>query len=350
MTGVRRPDHDLLEDKHAVTTALLIAGAALVIVALIDVTWTAVAAGSGAGPLTGRLTRALWAGALAVHRRSSGGTFLATAGVLIVLSVLATWITLVLTGWVLIFSSSEGAVRSASTGVPGSLVDRVYYAGYTILTLGLGDQVPGDGLWQLATVVATGSGLVLVTLSITYLVPVASAVVQRRQLAAQIAGLGSTAHDIVLRGWNGSDFGSLGQNLSMLVPSLHTVRLQHLTYPVLHFFHSQSRHDSAAIHITNLVQAVGLLRYGVDDDVRPDSQTLAAVDDALEQFLTTMDGVHITDNADPVAAASLAPLQHAGIPTDPGTYRSHSHDTERRRRLLASYLHDDGWTEADLDR
>lgn len=331
------------------TVALAFAGAALITMVLIDVTWTTVAAGSGAGPFTKRSSRMLWRAALALHGRTRGHTFLSAAGTLIVATALITWITLLLLGWILIFSSTDGAVRAASTGVPGDLIDRIYFAGYTVLTLGLGDFVPGEGIWQLATVLATGTGLVLVTLSITYLVPVASAVVQRRQLAAQIAGLGHTPHDIVLRGWNGSDFGSLGLSLSLLQSTLHTVRLQHLAYPVLHFFHSQSRHDATAIHIANLVQAVGLLQYGVQDSVSPDSQTLAAVEDGLDQFLATIDGVHITDNAAPIAAASLEPLAQAGIPTDASRYRSHVAGTERRRRLLTSFLHDDGWAEDDLD-
>jgi hypothetical protein len=331
-----------------VTVATVLAGVALVVLVLVDVTWTTVAAGSGAGPFTSRLSRGLWRAALAVHRRRGGGTFLVAAGVAVVVSVLVTWVVVLLVGWVLIFSSSDGAVRAASTGVPGDLIDRIYFAGYTMLTLGLGDQVPGDGLWQLATVLATGTGLVLVTLSITYLVPVASAVVQRRQLAAQIAGLGGTSHNVVLRGWNGTDFGSLGQNLSMLLPSLHTVRLQHLTYPVLHFFHGQSRHDAAAIAITNLTGAIDLLRYGVQDTARPDDQTLAAVEDGIDQFLAAMDGVHITDRADPITVLALQPLEQAGVPTDPSAYQSRVGRSERRRRLLASYLHDDGWTEDDL--
>ncbi|MFP5579136.1 MAG: ion channel [Acidimicrobiia bacterium] len=327
---------------------LALAGAAVIALVLIDVTWTTVAAGSGAGPFTRRSSRMLWRAALAIHRRTRGHTFLSAAGTLIVAAALITWITLLLAGWTLIFSSTDGAVRAASTGVPADSIDRVLYVGYTVLTLGLGNFVPGKGIWQLATVLATGTGLVLVTLSITYLVPVASAVVQRRQLAAQIAGLGGTAHDIVLRGWNGSDFGTLGMSLSMLQSTLHTVRLQHLAYPVLHFFHSQTRHDATAIHIANLVQAVGLLQYGVRDSVSPDSQTLAAVEDGLDQFLSTIDGVHISDDAAPIAAAALEPLEQAGIPVEASTYRSHVADTERRRRLLTSYLHDDGWTEDDL--
>lgn len=331
------------------TVALAAIGAALIAMVLIDVAWTTVAAGSGAGPFTKRSGRMLWRAALAAHGRSRGHTLLTAAGPSIVATALIAWITLLLIGWTLIFCSTDGAVRAASTGDPGDLIDRIYFAGYTLLTLGLGDYVPGDGIWQLATVLTTGSGLVLVTLSITYLVPVASAVVQGRQLAAQIGGLGATAHDIVLRGWNGSDFGCLGQSLSTLLSTLHTVRLQHLAYPVLHFFHSQSRRDATAVHIANLVEAVGLLQYGVEEGARPDSQTLAAVEDGLDEFLATMDGVHITDDADPIGAAALEPLTQAGIPTTPSTYQEHIAGSERRRRLLASYLHDDGWTEDDLN-
>lgn len=330
------------------TALLASAGLVLLLAALVDVVWTTVAAGSGAGPLTSRLSRSLWLVALRLHSRTAAPTVLTAAGVLIVLSVLVTWIASVLVGWLLIFASADGAVRAASSGAAGDLTDRIYFTGYTVFTLGLGDYVPGEGIWQLATVLATGSGLMLVTLSITYLVPVASAVVQRRQLSSQIAGLGRSGHEIVIRGWNGTDFGSLGQNLSMLVPTLHMVRLQHLTYPVLHFFHSQSRLDAAAIRITSLAHAVELLRHGVSERVRPDEQTLGAVEAALDQFLDTLDGVHISDDAEPVPVADLSAVEEAGVPVDRATYQAAQAHSERRRLLLASYLRDDGWSTGDV--
>ena len=63
----------------------LSAGVLLVAVALIDVAWTTVAAGSGAGPVTGRLAGWLWSAAQAVHRRRPSHTRLSVAGVAIVL-------------------------------------------------------------------------------------------------------------------------------------------------------------------------------------------------------------------------------------------------------------------------
>lgn len=226
------------------TTFLVAAGLVVLAMTVVDVVWTTVAAGSGAGPLTGRLSRMLWRAALRVDR-STQVSVLTPAGVLIVVTILGAWIFMILAGWLLVFAASDGAVRHATTGVPGDLLDRILFVGYTVLTLGLGNFVPGEGAWQIATVVATGSGLLLVTLSVTYLIPVASAVVQRRQLAGQISSLGGSSHEIVTNGWNGSDFGSLEQNLSMLLPTLHTLRLQHLSYPVLHVFHTRSKHDAA---------------------------------------------------------------------------------------------------------
>ena len=84
------------------TVVLLSLGALLVFSALVDVAWTTVAAGSGAGPLSGRLGRTLWRGALALHGRRPSGPLLSAAGVAIVLAVLLMWITLVLLGWLLV--------------------------------------------------------------------------------------------------------------------------------------------------------------------------------------------------------------------------------------------------------
>lgn len=85
--------------------ALAVAGSGLVAVALLDLAWTTVAAGSGAGPVIERLAGRCWSAAL------------------------ATWIILVLAGRALLFSATDGAVRSTTTGAPADLTGRVYLAG-----------------------------------------------------------------------------------------------------------------------------------------------------------------------------------------------------------------------------
>ena len=78
----------------------------------------------------------------------------------------------------------------------------------------------------------------------------------------------------------------------------------------------------------------------------PDAQTLAALQNGIDEFLATMEGIHITDDAHPIAPASLEPLDQAGIPTDPSTYRAHVDDNERRITFL--YKLEDGVAEGSF--
>ena len=260
------------------------------------------------------------------------------------LAVLTSWITLALAGWTLVFSAAEGAVRATTSEAPANLVGRLYFTGYTVFTLGNGDYFPGDGAWQLATVLAVATGLVLVTLSITYLVPVVSAVALRRQLATYIASLGGTPHEIIVRSWDGSGFGGLTQHLMSLTPLFHTSRQQHLAYPVLHYFHSQNRESAAAPNVANLSQALHLLRHAVTPEVRPDAATLDPLDRAIGGFLGTV-GTAYLSAAQPVPLAELAPLRDAGVPvTTDAEYEATAADSDGRRKLLASLLVDDGWS------
>ena len=326
------------------SAVLAAAGAVVIALTLLDMLWTTMAAGSGAGPLIGRLADGAWRLALRRHRRRPSHGFLAVAGVSTVLVVFAAWIVLVLAGWTLVFGHADGAVRSSTTSAPGDLVDRLYFVGYSVFTLGNGDLRPGAGAWQLATVLMSGTGLVLVTLGITYLVPVASAVAQRRQLGSYISALGSGPHDIVVRSWDGSGFGSLSQHLTNLAPMLHSLRQQHLTYPVLHYFHSRERESAAAAGVTDLAQALHLLRHGVAEGSRPDPSALLVAEASVDGFLETSRGSHVSIRA-PLPLPPLGPLLEAGIPTvDEDQYRDAEEMTEHRRAMLAGLLAEDGWS------
>lgn len=322
---------------------LIAVGLVLVAASLIDLIWTAVAAGSGAGPITGRLAGTVWRSALALHRRRPSHALLSFSGVTTVLVVMAAWISLVLGGWMLVFTASSGAVRVADSQMPADFIGRIYFTGYTVFTLGNGDYVPGEGFWQLATVLAVATGLILVTLSITYLVPVASAVAERRQLASYINSLGTDPHEITIGGWSGGNFNGLTQHLVSLTSLLHTSAQHHLTYPVLHYFHSQDRQSAAPPNIVNLSQALLLLREGVDPDVRPDAALLEPLDRAIAVFLNTLHGARLAPGI-PLPRPTLDPLRNVGIPVvGDDDYVASAASSENRRGLLAGLLADDGW-------
>jgi hypothetical protein len=334
----------LLREIELMTALIGLAGLALVLLALVDLITTTVAAGSGGGPLTTRLAPALWQAALVVYRRSHSHEQLSVAGVLIVLVVLVIWLMLVLAGWWLVFLSSPAAVVTSDTGAPADAIARLYYAGSSMFTLGNADYRPGSAMWQIATLLSTASGLVLVTLAVTYLVPVASAVSERRAMANYIASLGDSPHDLLMRAWNGKSFGSLTQHLVALAALLHAARQRHLTYPVLHYFHSPHPEGAAAVNVVLLAQAIHLLKYGVAPDHAPDQAALDAVDRSVSSFLETLATAFIAPIDDPLPFPPLAPLRDAGIPTvSDDEYEQAMAKTEPGRRLMAGFLEDDGW-------
>ncbi len=323
-------------------------GLALITASVVDLVWTTMAAGAGAGPVTGRTCRLLWRAARRVawrnderrHRR------VALAGVLITLAALVQWILLIWVGWWLVFNASDDAVIASSTGEPADALSRAYFTGYSVFTLGNGDYRPGGALWQVATVAATATGLVLVTLAITYLVPLASAVTQRRQLAAYISSLShrSTPEELLVSAWTGKGFPGLAQHLVALTPLIHVAGQRHLTYPMLHYFHSRDRRTAAAPSLAVLDEALTLLRCAVHSEARLPPATVIPTAAAVDGFLDTLAGAFIHPGQHPLSPPDLAVLRRAGIPTvDDATFCAALDELDHHRRLLSGLVAHNGW-------
>lgn len=310
----------------------------------VDVIWTTLFL-AGGGPLTSRLVNALWRALLRRHHRLAGDQLPAASGLLIVLFTTIVWIVLIWVSWSLIFSMSEQAVIETTSGRPADGWARAYFAGFTLITLGIGDYRPGGPAWQMATIVAAANGFFLMTLAIAYLLPLIAAVVQKRQIAAYIASLGHTPEDILLRGWNGSDFGRLPDHLVALAPRLLELGQSHLAYPVLHCFHSAERETAVALSIAALDEALTLLRHGVDPGVRPDRPAIDPLRSSITKFVTTLGALYPQESSDAPPAPSLDRLRTHGIPVvDDEAYQAEVAELADRRRLLLALVRSEGWT------
>jgi hypothetical protein len=218
-----------------VTAALFIIGVVLVLLAIVDAVQTTLTAGSGGGPLTTPVGRVTWRLLLRVSSGHSSKR-LGYGGMLTLLLTVSMWVLLLWSGWTLIFAASPGTVVDATTGAPASVPATIYYAGFVVFTLGVGDFVSTSGTWQVLTALASFIGLFVITLSITYLVSVVSAAVTRRQLAESISILGRTGPEIVLAHWNDGQLSSqFPSRLQTLSTQLLKTTQQHLAYPVLHY-------------------------------------------------------------------------------------------------------------------
>lgn len=320
-------------------------GALILVVVMFDIVWTTISASGGAGPVTSRWTHRLWALARRLRGTAQAHRNLRWAGIGIVVLSILTWFLLLWVAWSLIFLGDGGAVVSADTGRPADLLDRIYFAGYTLTTLGNGSLTPGDGLWQMLTVVASFNGISVLTLGVTYLVPVISAVTGRRRMALHVSGLGTSPVDIVLAGRDGGDWEALERHLAALTPEFGRLGQQHLAYPVLHYFHDLERDAAIAVAVAVLDETLTLLEHGVAPEARPDSVTVRAARSSVSAFLGALTAALISPAEEEPPEPRLDPLRRAGVPTvGDAELRSALEDLAKRRRVLAGFVREDGWT------
>lgn len=328
------------------TRTLLFGGLGAVVLALafVDLFVTTLTVG-GTGYFTRRLPPLLWRLTRATGRRGA----MAYAGMMTLLGIAAVWILLLWGGWLLVFSADPWSVVVAQTGRPAGLVERTYFVGYTLFTLGLGDYRPHGGTWQMLTVLVVGSGLTAVTLIISYIVPVVSAAAQRRALASHLAALGRSPRDILHRAWNGRDFQGLEPHLQGLVGRLTQQAQQHQVYPVLSNFHPPDPDQALAVRLAALEEALLLLRHAAPSDVRPRRGEMEAVRDAATALLATLPGSdRLTDGAPPpppdpgvLRAFGLTPCPEADW------RRAVAAEDDRRKRLRA-LVETEGWSWRDV--
>jgi len=127
----------------------------------------------------------------------------------------------------LVFAADASAVVSSETRLPADFMERAYFAGFTILTLGMGDYAPVGAPWQLLTVIATVSGLASTTGAITYIIPVVTSATQGSQQASSINALGGQAHRIVSNAYDDGSVRYLEPVLIQLTGSLLPTAQRH---------------------------------------------------------------------------------------------------------------------------
>jgi len=321
-------------------------GIILILGTVYDALWTTLRL-TGGGPLTSWVTNGLWRLSLRLTRSHQK---LALSGFFIVLFTVGLWVLLDWIGWTLVFNMSSRAVVHTAAERPADFWERAYFAGSTIITIGNGEYHPGGTGWRLLTAIAAANGFSLVSLTITYLLPIVSAELGRRRLAVYITALGRTPHEILVRAWNGKDFGGLPDHLVALTMPFMEVGQGHLAYPVLHVMHSRTRETALAPSAAVLDEAITLFA-GVCPEQRPDKVAFYPLRQAIAEFLTTLSEAHLEPEEDPPLAPSLEPLRAAGITTvTDEEFRLALETLVERRRMLLGLVRQEGWRWEDVAR
>jgi len=323
-------------------TVTFLLGIAMLLIAISDLLWTTFL--EGGPPVTTRVCHFVVRELLLLqrhHRRR----LVAAAGLIAVLTTLVVWTFLLWTGWTLVFSSNSNALVNSETHQPADEWSRIYFVGSTVFTLGMGDIRPHGHPWQIAAAIAAGSGFLMFGMALAYLMAVVPAATQKRQLAVVIWSLGKSPDDIIIRAWNGVDTTALGPHLVSLVPMLALLGESHLSYPILHYFHSTKRSASLAASVAALDEALTILECGLQKGCSLDLPSLGAAREAITEFLQTLKPALIDPSRDEPPVPSLKGLKDMGVPVvDDDLFQQSLHNMKARRRLLLALVHNEGWT------
>ena len=324
---------------------VLFVGVSIVLAALVDTIWTTLWVGGGAGPIARATSNFVWhlLKAFGIHR------LMVVAGPLVLTITIMSWLFLLWLGWFLIFWSAPTSLLATSTETVADVSDRIYFVGYTLFTLGNGDFSPNGGVWQVATALASGTGLFTATLAITYLISVVSAAVSARAFAAEVWGLGDTPAEAVAAGWNGENYSGLALPLQSVASQLTKLSQQYLAYPVFQYFHSGEAAKSPIVALARLDQILMIAAHGVPQDLRTPAVILNSVRSAVTNVLQSLPHKFVQPADIPLPPPSLGSMKNEGQPTVSDEELADGARSEQdRRKQLRGLLHAHGWGVDDI--
>ncbi|ELY58466.1 potassium channel family protein [Natronococcus jeotgali] len=326
----------------------LAVGTVVLIAVIVDIIWTALWVDGGSGPLSGRLTTAVWRGLRILTRDHPRA--LSIAGPLILTLTLSMWIALLWLGWTFLFAGGDVALVDSQTGAPADWTGRLYYVAYTMFTNGNGDYSPTTGVWEIASSFTTATGMAFVTLGVSYILTVIGAVSEKRAFANSVTGLGERSEEFVRAGWTDEGFDGLDLPVESLAADLSELADQHKAYPILHYYHSEKGERASAMAVPVFDEAMTLFRYGVDDDVQLDPALVENARSSTDSYLDTLETAFIEPADEVPPRPDLDRLREDDIPTvDDEAFEDALEELTDRRRNLLGVVQADAWHWPPID-
>lgn len=324
-------------------------GLGAVVLALWDMLATTVTVGAGAGPVASRVAAATWRLLMTTFRRRGQDQHLVWGGTITLLAILGTWFVLLVGGWTLVMGW-PGVLVEPSNEDPATLLRQLEYATSLVIGRGGPSLDTAAAFWGLVSQAAALSGVLLLSLSIAYVLPVVNAVVSKRRVASTISALGHTPDQLLHRAWNGEDFGVLRLHLIPLAAMIAEVAEQHLAYPIVHYFHSEERHTAIGPSIAVLDDTLTILEC-CKDEQRLEPSAVIPLRAAITEFLDTLEEAFVSPSDEVGPVPDTDSMRDSGLPLLPEEDCVDGFERiEHRRRLLRALLEHDGWSWDLLDR
>lgn len=323
----------------------LVLATVIVLITLVDFFYTTISF-NGAGFLNKRVTGWFSSFFLYINKHSSSREPLRLSGLSQVLFSLGIWICLLWLGLLLLLLSSDSSIVNAQTLEPAGFVNKFYFSGFVLSTLGMGDYIPVGPVWQVVVTIFSFSGFIFITTGISYLLNLTSAVLQKRDLALFISNLGEKPEEILVNTYGNGDFSRLIKYSSTLQEKINKHNQNHYAYPLSHYFYSISRSESFAINVVNLDEALTIILHQVNlnDTVQKD---LIPLRDALSKFLAMVEKSEVANFAEHIGSPDLYHLEEVDKP-EARLCEEERAAINSRRALLLGFLKSSGWSWNDI--
>lgn len=309
----------------------LVAGVVILAIVYFDFFYTTLS-GSGFTFLT-RTCASVTHKIILLVAKVTGRKLLSISGMLVNLVILAMWILLVWAGLFLVYSFHPSGILNSNNEVATS-IQRLYMSGYVLSTLGMGDVKPVTPFFEVITSFFSFFGFAFFTTSMTYLLSVSSAVIQKRSLALSIRNFGKNPLQTV-NSLMYMDNNLRCYQLSNLQSMINRHSNFYQAYPVLHYYHHIGVDASLAVNVAVLDEA--LSSKGSSELWREVGSLRAALDDLLEHLKNRFE--EETDYTPDINWASFDLPQGLA-----GNGFSTGDNLKQRRRVLGGLLRNEGRT------
>jgi hypothetical protein len=279
------------------------AGAVLLALIIFDVYATVLHSSARYGPVGESLNRSVWRltrGLAFRLSRANRHRLLNMVGPLLLPLLIVVYIVLLVLAFALVYYPHipRGFHFSVPHPEPG-WVDAVYFSGCTLTTIGYGDIVARAAPLRFIALFEAATGLALISLAITYLLTVYTALERKRAVAVSLyhqAGEGADVAGFIAHHFVEGRFYGLRDALRTVTRDLQGLLESHIDHPVIHYFHPVEVYKSIPRMLFLLLETCAVIRAALDreenSDLRnyPEVRTLdAGVRHVLNQLVDSLD-------------------------------------------------------------
>ena len=272
-----------------------IIGAAVVTLMLLDVFFTVLFPASGHGPVRKPLAWTVWHVFHLLSIMTAGQrrrNLLSYSGpVLFTINFMA-WLVLLVIGWAMIYKPALGAEITASSGLTDpSWVTAIYYSGFNVTTLGVGDVSAKTGLYRLLTVTEAATGFAFFSLVITYFLSVYSELTSRNAFAQglhHLTGQTGDAAELLARLADEPELTTVRNHLSSKADFLRQIYQTHRFYPILRFFYYRESYCALPRILLLALDTATLVRSALDSEHYSRLLRSPSLDDLFEGAMCLM--------------------------------------------------------------